>query len=163
MIVLGIDPGYERMGYGVVQRQGSRLTAEKFGLIETPRIDLPTRLKLLHDGLLELITEWRPDALATEKLLFSVNRKTAIDVAKALGVVLLCGSLQGLEVYEYSPPEIKLSVVGVGNAEKKQVQYMVTKLLALEKVPRPDDVADALAIACCHALRGSSAPKLATR
>lgn len=153
MTVLGIDPGLERLGFGLVRREGSRLGAIEYGLIETPRIALHDRLRLLHEQMVALISRTRPDALATEKLLFSVNRKTAMDVAKAVGVILLAGSQTGLCWTEYSPPEIKLSVVGNGAAEKKQIQYMVVKLLSLSSTPKPDDVADALAIAICHALR----------
>lgn len=153
MRVLGIDPGLERIGYGVVDRDGSRLTPVHFGLIETPRIGLLPRLDLVHQGVRELIAEHRPDAVATEALLFSVNRKTAMDVAKSLGAILLAVSQSGLPWCEYTPPEVKLTVVGTGAAEKKQVQYMVTRLLALTATPKPDDVADALAIAICHALK----------
>ena len=153
MIVLGLDPGLERVGYGVIRREGSRLIPIDHGLIETPRIELPLRLAMLHEQVCELIDRTKPDAFATEKLLFSVNRRTAMDVAKALGVLLLAGSQKGLACTEYTPPEVKLAVVGNGAAEKKQVQYMVSKLLGLTVVPKPDDVADALAIAICHAMR----------
>ncbi len=153
MIILGIDPGLERIGYGVVSREGSRLTAIKFGLIETPRIALPDRLRIAHEQIVELINECNPEEIATERLLFTVNKTTAMDVAKALGVVLLATSQRGLPWAEYSPPEVKQSVVGNGSADKKQVEFMVTKLLNLPKPPKPDDVCDALAIAITHAFR----------
>jgi crossover junction endodeoxyribonuclease RuvC len=153
MIILGIDPGLERIGYGVVRRDGSRLTALDFGLIETPRIALPDRLRLAHEQTLELIERHQPDAMSTERLLFTVNKTTAMDVAKALGVVLLAASLKGIETAEYSPPQIKQSVVGNGGADKKQVGFMVAKLLNLPSVPKPDDVCDALAIAITHAFQ----------
>jgi crossover junction endodeoxyribonuclease RuvC len=153
MLILGIDPGLERIGYGIVRREGSRLTPITFGLIETPRIKLPDRLRIAHERVTELIDEHKPDTIATERLLFTVNKTNAMDVAKALGVVLLAGSLKGLPWEEYSPPEVKQSVVGNGNADKKQVAFMVTKLLSLEKEPKPDDVCDALAIAITHAFR----------
>jgi crossover junction endodeoxyribonuclease RuvC len=153
MRILGIDPGLERIGYGMVVREGSKLTPVDFGLIETPRIALADRLLLSHERLSQLIDELRPDALATERLLFSVNKKTAIDVAKSLGALLLAGSQKGLQWTEYTPPEIKQAVVGTGAADKRQVQFMVTKLLSLRETPKPDDVADALAIAICHAFR----------
>ena len=153
MTILGIDPGLERIGYGVVKRQGSRLTVVAYGLIETPRIAVPDRVRLLHERVVSIIEEHQPDAMATERLLFTVNKTTAMDVAKALGVVLLAGSQKGLPWCEYSPPEVKQSVVGQGNADKKQVQFMVTKLLNLPAPPKPDDVADALAIAVTHAFR----------
>jgi crossover junction endodeoxyribonuclease RuvC len=125
----------------------------RFGLIETPRILLPDRLRMIYEQLGLLMQETNPDAMATERLMFSVNRKTAMDVAKGLGVILLAGAQRGLPTIEYTPPEIKLAVVGTGAADKKQVQFMVTKLLSLSETPKPDDVADALAIAICHAFR----------
>ncbi|HMS53784.1 MAG TPA: crossover junction endodeoxyribonuclease RuvC [Fimbriimonadaceae bacterium] len=153
MRVLGIDPGLERIGFGVIDRVGSKLHVVTYGLIETPRIGFADRLLILHQELRQLIEMHKPDTMATEKLLFSVNRKTAMDVAKALGVIILTSSETGLPWTEYSPPEVKLAVVGNGSAEKKQVQFMVTKLLGLLETPKPDDVADALAIAICHAMK----------
>lgn len=153
MRILGIDPGLERVGFGVIDREGSRLKPIAHGLIETPRIALPDRLRMIHEGVTALIAEHKPDQLATERLLFSVNKKTAMDVAKGLGVVLLAGSQAGLPWMEMTPPEIKLAVVGNGAAEKKQVQFMVVRLLNLTETPKPDDVADALAIAIAAALR----------
>lgn len=153
MRILGIDPGLERVGFGVVDRAGSRLQVVEFGLIQTPRIPLPDRLRQIHEEVLALIDRIQPDTMATERLLFTVNKTTAMDVSKALGTVLLAASLKGLPWCEYSPPEIKQAVVGNGNAEKKQVQFMVAKLLGLATAPKPDDVADALAIAICHSLR----------
>lgn len=152
-LVLGIDPGLERVGYGLVRREGSRLTCVEHGLIETPRIEFSDRLNMVFTQVTELIERTKPDAFAIEKLLFSVNRKTAMDVAKSLGCILLAANRCNLPIHEYNPGEVKLSVVGNGAAEKKQVQFMVTKLLNLEKTPKPDDVADALAIAICHAFR----------
>jgi crossover junction endodeoxyribonuclease RuvC len=153
MLILGIDPGYERLGIGLVRREGSRLSCEYSGMIQTPRILMPDRLRIIHEELTELLTLHKPDAVATERQLFAANKTTALDVAKALGVVLLCTSQQGLPWAEYTPPEIKLAVVGNGAADKKQVQFMVTKLLGLSAAPKPDDIADALAIAICHAMR----------
>lgn len=153
MKILGIDPGLESIGYGVVNREGSRLTALDFGLIKTPRIDLHDRLRISHERILEIIDQHEPDSIATERLLFTVNKTNAMDVAKSLGVILLAVSLRGRPWCEYSPPEVKQTVVGNGNADKKQVQFMVTKLLNLETTPKPDDVADALAIAITHAFR----------
>ena len=153
MTILGIDPGLERIGFGIIEKVGSKLTAIEYGLIQTPRVDLPTRLKILHREFSELLNRHTPDAIATERLLFTVNKTTAMDVAKALGVVLLVTGQSGIAWAEYSPPEVKLSVVGNGNADKKQVQFMVTRLLGLKETPKPDDVADALAIAITHALR----------
>ena len=159
MTILGIDPGLERIGYGVVKREGSRLTVLDYGLIETPRTNVPDRVRILHERVVLLIDQHVPDQMATERLLFAVNKTTAMDVAKALGVVLLAGAQKGLPWCEYSPPEIKQSVVGTGSADKKQVQFMVTKLLSLPAPPKPDDVADALAIAITHAFRSRVALK----
>lgn len=153
MRVLGIDPGLERIGFGIIERAGSRLTSVHYGMIETPRIGLLPRLALVHQAVSELISTHNPDAIATEKLLFSVNRKTAMDVAKSLGVILLAVAQSGVPWTEYTPPEIKLAVVGTGAAEKKQVQFMVSRLLSLHEMPKPDDVSDALAIAVCHAFK----------
>lgn len=160
MVILGIDPGLERIGYGVVRRDGSRLTPIDYGLVETPRIAVPDRVRIAHEKILEIIDRTQPDAMATERQLFTVNKTNAMDVAKVLGVVLLAGSLRGLSWCEYSPPEIKQSVVGNGNADKKQVQFMVTRILGLAKTPKPDDVADALAIAITHAFRSRIASQL---
>lgn len=151
--ILGLDPGLERVGFGVIIREGSRLTVVEHGLIQTPRIALPDRLRLIHEEVCQLIARCQPDTVATEKLLFTVNKTTAMDVSKALGTILLAASQAGLPWQEYSPPEVKLAVVGHGGADKKQVQFMVSKLLGLQETPKPDDVADALAIAICHALR----------
>lgn len=123
------------------------------GLIQTPRIAITERLAQIHREVLALIEKHRPDSMATERQIFAANKTTALDVAKALGVILLAGSERGLDWAEYTPPEVKQGVVGNGAADKKQVEFMVTKLLSLDKPPKPDDVADALAIAICHALR----------
>ena len=157
MTVLGIDPGLERIGFGVVRRTGSQLTAVEHGLIKTPRIATPERLSLLYTDLCALIDRTKPDCAATERLFFAKNQTTAIDVAKALGVVQLVCAQRGLACTEYSPPEVKLSVVGNGSAEKGQVGFMVVRLLGLAEVPKPDDVADALAVAVAHALRSNAA------
>lgn len=153
MLILGIDPGLERIGYGLVKREGSTLTPISFGLIESPRILIPDRLRIIDDQFRELLSRHEPDAVATERQLFAANKTTALDVAKALGVILLACSHKGLPWAEYTPPQVKLAVVGNGAADKKQVQFMVTKLLGLAKPPKPDDVADALAIAICHAFQ----------
>jgi crossover junction endodeoxyribonuclease RuvC len=153
MLILGIDPGLERIGYGVVRRVGSKLECLDYGLIKTPKISLPDRLRMVHDGVVELIEKHHPDAIATERLLFTKNVTTAMDVAKSLGTILLATAETSIPWTEYSPPEIKQAVVGNGSADKKQVTFMVRRLLALKEDPKPDDVADALAIAICHAFR----------
>ncbi|MHB8636373.1 MAG: crossover junction endodeoxyribonuclease RuvC [Fimbriimonadaceae bacterium] len=163
MIILGIDPGLERIGFGVIRREGSRLTAMEYGLIQTPRIALPDRLKVAHDATSALLARCKPDAVATERLLFTVNKTTAMDVAKALGVVLLAVGAAGVPWAEYAPPEVKQSVVGHGAADKRQVTFMVRRLLGLTEDPKPDDVADALAIAITHAMRAPVAAQIALR
>ncbi len=151
--ILGIDPGLERIGFGVLRKQGSSIVPVEYGLICTPRISLPERLKLVYEEVGALMDRAKPDAFATERLFFAQNKTTAIDVAKALGVVLLAAAERGLPHREYAPPEVKLAVVGTGSAEKRQVQFMVTRILGLAETPKPDDVADALAIAITHALK----------
>lgn len=153
MRILGIDPGYDRLGWAVVERAGSKLTAVDYGLIQTPRIEFAERLVLIRTEVQALIARLQPDAMAMERLLFTKSKTTVFDVAKAAGVVLVTACEHGISCAEYSPPEVKLGVVGVGNADKKQVEFMVVKLLGLEKPPRPDDVSDALAVAICHAFR----------
>ena len=153
MVILGIDPGYERVGWGVVRKEGSRLTCLGHGLVSTPRIAMPDRLAIIHDDVSALIELWKPDAMATERQIFAANRTTALDVAKALGILVFLTAKYGLDWNEYTPAEVKLGVAGVGNADKKQVTFMVRRLLALQADPKPDDVADALAIAVTHALR----------
>ncbi len=153
MRILGIDPGYERIGYGLVDRDGSKLAVVAFGLIQTPKIALGDRLLQIHREVTALIETHAPDTMAVERLFFAKNQTTAIDVAKAAGCIILAATQKGLSVSEYSPPEVKQSLTGVGNAEKKQVQFMVTRLLGLAAAPKPDDVADALAVAITHAFR----------
>lgn len=141
------------MGYAVVERLGSKLSALEFGVIETPPGRLPDRLVQIDTRLAELIEAHHPSALFIEKLLFAANKTTALDVAKAAGVALLAGGRRGLEVHEITPAEVKQAVVGVGNADKRQVQFMVQRLLGLKDVPKQDDAADALAVAIAGALR----------
>lgn len=160
MIILGIDPGYERIGYGVIQKVGSKLTSLEHGLITTPRIAIPDRLAIVHEDVSAIIEKWKPDAMATERQIFAANRTTALDVAKALGIIVYLASKYGLAWSEYTPAEVKLGVVGQGNADKKQVTFMVRRLLALESDPKPDDVADALAIAITHSFRSNLVGKV---
>ena len=156
MVILGLDPGLERLGYGIIRRTGSQLAPIAYGLIKTPKIGLPDRLRLIEEELTTLLSTHQVDTVATERLLFSVNKTTAMDVAKALGVALLVCGKHNLPWCEYSPPEIKLAVVGNGDAVKTQVQFMVTRILSLKETPKPDDVADALlrrGLACDQRLR----------
>lgn len=151
MTVLGLDPGLTTTGYGVVTREAGRMRAVAYGAIRTPTTEeAPARLVRLRAEVLELLREHEPDAVALERLLFSTNRKTVMDVARASGVILLAIGEAGLRCAEYSPPEVKLAVTGVGQAEKRQVRYMVTQILGLQSPPSPLDAADALALAVCH-------------
>ena len=152
MIVLGIDPGTAMTGYGLVERTGSRLRAVDYGCLETPAgMPLSERLLLIQDGLIDLVETHRPDLVAVERLFFNKNVQTAFAVGQARGVALLTAARFGLPVHEYGPHEVKLAVTGHGRAEKVQVQRMVQVVLGLATLPRPDDAADALAIAICLA------------
>jgi len=152
MLVLGLDPGLARTGYGFVRREGNRLFALAYGTVVTPAgLCLSERLFRLHRELGELIRTYHPEAMAVEELFFCRNAKTAIAVGQARGVALLAAAEAGLTVSEYTPLQVKQAVVGYGRAEKHQVQQMVRVLLALPDLPRPDDAADALAVAICHA------------
>jgi crossover junction endodeoxyribonuclease RuvC len=151
-LALGIDPGTATTGYGLVrlERDGS-LVAVKYGVILTSKdASAPVRLELLYNDLTDLLKEYKPDTAAVEKLFFSRNVTTAIAVGQARGVVMLCMQQAGIEPFEYTPNEIKQAVVGYGGAQKKQIQEMVRALLQLDSIPKPDDAADALAIAITH-------------
>ncbi len=150
-VTIGIDPGTAILGFGVVEGDGdSRLV--DFGVIETPSaLAMPERLVILYDAVTELLTQHKPDELAVEQLFFARNATTAIALGQARGVVLLAAAQREIPVTEYSPSEIKNAIVGYGKADKRQIQEMVRILLALDAVPQPDDAADALAVALCHA------------
>jgi crossover junction endodeoxyribonuclease RuvC len=150
-LVLGIDPGVSRCGYGAVQREGSRLTTVACGVIRTaPAAGLPSRLAALADELEQLVAETRPIAIAVERVLFQVNARTAMSVGQASGLALTIAGRLGIPVAHYSPNEVKLAVTGDGGARKEEVQQMVARLLNLRAMPRPADAADALALAICH-------------
>ena len=153
MLVIGIDPGTAITGYGLVLEQPDKsLKMVECGAIRTPaKKSADERLKMLHEGLTEVIRIHQPDCAAVEKLYFQRNVRTALHVGQARGVIILAFSQAGVPVYEYNPMDVKLAVTGYGMAEKNQVQQMVKVLLSLPQVPKPDDVADALAIAICHA------------
>ena len=152
MTILGIDPGTATTGYGIVEKVGSKLKYISCGVITTEKTETsPTRLKQIWDDLIELIEEYKPDVIATEQLFFSNNVTTALQVGRTVGIVLLAAAQRNLEWFEYRPMEVKMAVVGYGAADKKQVQYMVMQLLGLGSPPKPDDAADALAVAICHA------------
>lgn len=157
MRIIGIDPGYAIVGYGVLDYQGSRFTPVEYGAITTPAgLPLEQRLEMIYTGMNEVMGRTAPEAMAVEQLFFTKNQTTGIAVAQARGVILLCAQQHGVPVYEYTPLQVKQAVVGYGKAVKNQVMEMTRRLLGLEKVPKPDDTADALAIAICHAHTGSS-------
>ena len=151
MRVLGVDPGTATTGYGVVEETAEGLRALAYGVITTPAgKPLPQRLRTIHRELSRLAHTWQPDAAAVEELYFSVNVRTAMSVGQARGVVLLALAEAGIPVVEYSPLAVKQALTGYGRADKRQMQEMVRMLLGLPEIPRPDDAADALAVAVCH-------------
>lgn len=152
MIILGIDPGIAIVGYGVVHYTGNKFKTIDYGAITTKahtKIDF--RLNDVYDGVCELIHKYKPDAVSIEELFFNTNVKTAITVAHARGVIVLAAAKCGVETFEYTPLQIKQALTGYGRADKFQMQNMVKIMLKLNAIPKPDDVADALAIAICHA------------
>jgi crossover junction endodeoxyribonuclease RuvC len=151
MRILGIDPGYAILGYGVIDMKGNRFTVCGYGAVTTDStMDMPDRLKHLYTEIMEIIREYEPDVVSIEELFFNTNSKTAILVGQARGVAILACANSGVEIYEYTPLQIKQGLVGYGRAEKKQIQIMVKTILHLDEVPKPDDTADALAAAICH-------------
>lgn len=152
MIILGIDPGLATMGYGVIEAERGNFAAMDCGVVTTPKtLTLPQRLSLIEEGVTALVERFRPENVAVEELFFTKNITNGIMVAGARGVILLTlNKLVGEEVYEYTPNQIKQAITGYGGADKVQMQLMVQALLRLKKVPRPDDAADALAVALCH-------------
>lgn len=151
MIIIGIDPGIAIVGYGILECNGNNYKALDYGTIETgPDEFFPARLQAVYNELSEIIKFYRPEDMAIEELFFSKNVKTAIKVGHARGVEILAAVNQDVGVYEYTPLQIKQAVVGYGRAEKRQVQEMVRLLLNLKEIPKPDDTADALAVALCH-------------
>ena len=151
MIVLGIDPGYAIMGYGLVEKVGYQYRAIDYGVIETPaHTENGDRLLKLWNGLNLLLKKYQPDTVSVEELFFNRNVTTAIQVAHARGVALLAARAADVPLYEYTPSQVKQAVVGYGKAEKKQIQQMVKIMLGLNDIPKPDDAADALAVAITH-------------
>jgi len=152
MRILGIDPGTGILGFGVIDVQGRRTQLVDAGVIRTPvKEDDAVRLQTIYEELTDIIVNTRPTVMSVEKLFFARNVTTAMTVAQARGVVLLCGQQAGLQLFEYTPMQIKQAVTGYGKADKKQMQEMVRVLLKLKEIPRPDDAADALAAALTHA------------
>lgn len=157
MVILGIDPGLAIVGWGVIKYEKNVFTTLAYGSIQTPA-GLPTeeRLSRIYDGVNEILKTYHPEEMAIEELFFNTNQTTGIRVAEARGVVLLAGNRGGVHIAEYTPLQVKQAVVGYGRADKKQVIAMVTTILKLKAPPKPDDTADALAIAVCHAHSGCS-------
>ncbi len=153
MIILGIDPGLATLGYGVIEKDNKGVSkAVDCGVITTPKQEsLPVRLAMLEEGLNKILDKYAPDEVAMEELFFSKNITTGIAVAHARGVALLTCVKRCGKLYEYTPMQIKQALTGYGKADKKQMQLVVTQMLKLKSVPKPDDAADALAIALCHA------------
>lgn len=157
MRIIGIDPGLATTGYGIVDSDGYSSSLVSFGCIRTDaQLEGPERLKIIYNDLNSLLAEYQPVIMAVEKLFFNRNITSAMQVGEARGVAVLAGCNAGLPVCEYTPLQVKQAVVGYGRAEKQQVQHMVRFLLALNAIPRPDDAADALAVAICHAHTGNS-------
>jgi len=152
MLVFGIDPGYAIVGWGIVDITAGRLTPVAYGAITTEAgKPFPERLLKIQKKISYLLSKYKPQAVSIEKLYFNTNTTTAIDVSQARGVIVCEAARQNIDIFEYTPIQVKAAVVGYGQAEKKQVMEMTRQLLRLKEVPKPDDTADALAIAICHA------------
>jgi crossover junction endodeoxyribonuclease RuvC len=150
MKIIGIDPGTAATGFGVVEKNGNKLKLIEYGTIKTNAKDaLSTRLKTIYDGIIEVISRTSPDAFSIENIFMHENARTAIILGHSRGVALLAGINSGLEIHEFTPREIKQSVVGNGNASKEQVQFMIKNLLGLKEIPKPNDAADGCAAAIC--------------
>ena len=151
MRILGIDPGYAIVGYGIVDYAKNRFATVGYGAVTTKaKTPFETRLADIYNDMLSIIDKYNPDELAIEKLYFNTNTTTAIDVAQARGVIVLAAHQKGLKISEYTPLQVKQAVTGYGRAEKHQVMEMIKRILSLKSVPKPDDTADALALAICH-------------
>ena len=152
MRVLGIDPGYVIIGYGAVDYDGVKFKTVGFGAVTTKAgIPFEKRLEIIFEDIKTVISKFKPDCMSIEKLYFNTNTTTAIDVAQARGCIILAAQISRIKIYEYTPLQVKQSVTGYGKAEKRQVMEMTKNLLSLPAVPKPDDTADALALALCHA------------
>lgn len=151
MRILGIDPGIAIVGYGVVDKEGNRYKTVAYDAVTTrAHTPLEERLKIVYEGINDIIKLYKPDAMSIEELFFNNNAKTALTVGQARGVIILAAVQNNLPVYEYTPLQVKQALTGYGRAGKAQIQQMMKSMLALSAVPKPDDVADALAIAVCH-------------
>lgn len=151
LIIMGVDPGIAILGYGLLNMEGNRFNIISKGAIVTEStMSMPDRLSYIYNELNLLLRKYNPDAYAIEELFFNKNIKTALTVGHARGVAILAASNNKVPIYEYTPLQVKQAIVGYGRADKKQMQQMVKLLLSLEEIPKPDDVADALAVAICH-------------
>lgn len=152
MIIMGIDPGLAIVGYGVIRVEKGNVSVIDYGVINTPKNEnVPARLHMIYDGMNALFDKYNPDCVALEELFFTKNITTGINVAQARGVILLTCTNRCGRMFEYTPLQIKQAMTGYGKADKKQIQYMVTRMLRLKDIPKPDDAADALAVALTHA------------
>ena len=152
MVILGIDPGIGRMGWGVIEVESGKLKVESFGCLETdPKHPIEERLLEVYKHVSGLIKKYKPDALATEELFFNTNAKTAMMVGQARGVVIVCGAINRIPTFSYTPLEVKIALTGYGRAEKGQIGQMIKIILGLPAVPKPDDTSDALAVGIAHA------------
>ena len=157
MFILGIDPGLAIVGWGAVEYNNNKFRTLGYGAITTPAgRDVEQRLLMIYDGLDKIIKKYKPDQMAIEELFFNTNQKTAIAVAEARGVIMLCGIKNNIPLFEYTPLQVKQAVVGYGRAEKSQVMDMVKRICSLPAPPKPDDAADAVALALCHARSSTS-------
>ena len=158
MVILGIDPGYAIVGWGVIEYAHSRFRVLGYGAITTEAdTPFPERLQIIYNDMCYLFTKYKPEVMSMEKLFYNSNQKTVIDVAQARGVITLAAQMNNKDIFEYTPLQVKQSVTGYGRAEKKQVMEMTRSILNLPEVPKPDDTADALAMAICHAHCSGSA------
>lgn len=157
MVILGVDPGVATIGFGVLRAERGKNTLLQYGVITTPAgIPLSQRLVQISEDMEQLIRQFNPDEMAVEELFFSKNITTGIAVAHGRGVILLAAEKLGVPVFEYTPMQVKQAVVGYGAAQKRQVMLMTQRLLGMKEVPKPDDAADALAIAICHSRSATS-------
>lgn len=157
MRILGIDPGYAIVGYGVLEFDNVRFKAVNYGAITTgPEAPFAERLLEIHTDMCSILDKFRPDCVSIEKLYFNTNLTTGIEVAHARGVIMMSAAQRGIPIFEYTPLQVKAAVTGYGRAEKHQMQEMVKNILRLNAVPKPDDTADALAVAICHGHTGGS-------
>ena len=151
MVILGIDPGYAIIGWGAVEYAHGSFKVLGYGAITTEaKTPFPERLQIIYNDMCYLFEKYKPEAMSMEKLFYNSNQKTVIDVAQARGVITLAAQMYGKDIFEYTPLQVKQSVTGYGRAEKKQVQEMTRSILGLDSIPKPDDTADALAMAICH-------------